>query len=402
MIPSSWPRPSIFQDLGVRPVINACGIYTDLGGSLLSPEIMAACSELNQSWIRMTELLDRTGELIAGWLDVPAARVTPGASAAIALGVGACLVGRDPANWSHLPDTSGLKNEVLLQARHLEQYKYAVCARLAGATLKTAGNSRGTTADELNMAIDSRCAAIFVPAHLEDAATVPLETVAQIARAHGIPVIVDAAYLNFPLVPDASAKDFTGVAKDMMSSFHRRGADLVCFSAKYFWGPNAGGFICGRKDLVDVVAGLDFTRFESGPHKTFGRTFKMNRFDVAATALALRSWLTLDHAGRLAAYSRQVTRLAAMLRDVPGIKTRPAYFTLDEKLVPSPVNCLVVEFGPDAARSVSEVEALLAQRDPRILACVENGALVFVMESVREGDETIIGGSLCEVMKVHA
>ncbi len=39
-----WPCMAIYSSLGVRRVVNACGIYTDLGGSRLAPEVWAAAA----------------------------------------------------------------------------------------------------------------------------------------------------------------------------------------------------------------------------------------------------------------------------------------------------------------------------------------------------------------------
>ena len=52
---------SVFDEFDVLPVINCCGIYTDLGGSILSPDIMTAIEELNSSYVRITDLLDSAG-----------------------------------------------------------------------------------------------------------------------------------------------------------------------------------------------------------------------------------------------------------------------------------------------------------------------------------------------------
>ena len=41
---------SLYASLGVRRVVNACGIYTDLGGSRLSPAVWAAAEEANAAW----------------------------------------------------------------------------------------------------------------------------------------------------------------------------------------------------------------------------------------------------------------------------------------------------------------------------------------------------------------
>src|SRR5215218_5631166 len=152
---------TIFEHLGLPPVINASGIYTDLGGSRLSPSIWTAMAESNDSFVDMVQLLDRTGETIAGMLGVEAARITPGASAAIALGIGACLTRDDREKIERLPETSGMPNEVILQRGH--RYKYDRCALLPGARTVEVGSEAGTRREEIEQAIGPSTAALFVP-----------------------------------------------------------------------------------------------------------------------------------------------------------------------------------------------------------------------------------------------
>ena len=377
--------PSTFELLNVRRVVNASGIYTDLGGSRLSPSIWAAMEEVNDWFADMVELLEHTGETIAGLLGVEAARVTPGASAAIALSIGACLTGTDRTKMERLPDTAGMPNEVILQRGH--RYKYDRCALLAGARIVEAGSSDCTRPEEIVRAIGPNTAALFVPAHLDARnGTVPLADVASIGRQHGIPTFVDAAYMNYPV--------------DMMGSFAKLGADLTCFSAKYFGGPNAGGFVCGRKDLIEGVAGLDFTRHESGPYRRFGRVFKMDRQTVVATVLALKEWLTMDHQARWDGYRRQVAALHAGLEGLPGAALTSMCFTMDERLVPDPVNCLVVDFAASDGRTARAVSEVLAGGNPSIRCVVEGTALVIVVETLREGDEELIARRLREAARL--
>src|SRR4051794_36885995 len=132
---------TIYDVLGTKPVINARGIYTDLGGSILSPRVWAAAEEANRSFVNMVDLLDRTGQIIAGLVSAEAARVTPGASAAIALGIAACMTGIDGQKMERLPNTDGMKNEVLIQRRH--RYKYDRMVRMTGATLREVGDVNG-------------------------------------------------------------------------------------------------------------------------------------------------------------------------------------------------------------------------------------------------------------------
>src|SRR5215212_9981259 len=200
---------AIFERLGVRPVINASGIYTDLGGSRLSPPIWAAMAEANDSFIDLVELLDRTGKTVAGMLGVEAARITPGASAAIALGIGACLTGNDRQKMERLPETSGKPNEIILQRGH--RYKYDRCALLPGARTVEVGSEVGTRREEIEQAIGPNTVALYLPAHLDGHnGTVPLRDVAAIGREHGVPTFVDAAYMNYPV--------------EIMDSFNDQGA----------------------------------------------------------------------------------------------------------------------------------------------------------------------------------
>lgn len=368
----------LFDRLAIRPVINACGIYTDLGGSRLSPGVWAAAEAFNGQFVRMTELLDRTGERIARLLGVEAARITPGAAAAIFLGTAACLAGTDGEKSQQLPDVTGMKSEVLIQAGH--RYKYDRQVGMTGARLIEVGSTNGTRVDQLEAAIGPETAAILHPAHLDGKpGTLALEDVVRIARARAIPVIVDAAYLNYPT--------------QIMGDFMRRGADLVCISAKYFGGPNAGGFILGRKGLIEAVSNVHFTRYESGKYLKLGRPLKMDRQTVIAVLAALEEWLAMDHAARFAQYERQVGMLKERLSGLKGLKLEPKCFTMDERFIDAPVNCLLVTFDK-AAKSAAEVARLLEEENPSILAIQEGDRIGFVMDVLADDEVAYIGERL--------
>src|SRR4051812_26932690 len=180
---------SIYSSLGVRRVVNACGIYTDLGGSVLTGAAWEAASEANATWAALDELLDASGARIASLCGCEAARVVPGASAGIALALGACIARGDGAAMEALP----LREAVVLMQRGHE-YKYARCATLAGARIEWVP----AHADDLAAALRAgRAAAVLPPGHL-DGAAIGIDEVVPLARAAGVPVVVDAAYLSFP------------------------------------------------------------------------------------------------------------------------------------------------------------------------------------------------------------
>ena len=70
----------IYQELGVRTVINAAGCVTRYGGSLVAPEVMELMSEASQEFCILDELHDKVGKKIAAMLDVEAAYVTASAA----------------------------------------------------------------------------------------------------------------------------------------------------------------------------------------------------------------------------------------------------------------------------------------------------------------------------------
>jgi D-glucosaminate-6-phosphate ammonia-lyase len=379
MVSDQRAKSTIFEQFGVKPVINACGIYTDLGGSILSSRIWSAMLEMNASFVNMMELLDKSGEMIADMLGAEAARVTSGASAAIALGTAACMTGMDGKSWERLPNTDGIKNEVIIQRRH--RYKYDRCSRMAGATLVEVGDDNGCTSLHIARAIGARTAAILFPAHLDAInGTVPLGNLTELAHRHGIPTIVDAAYLNYPV--------------NIMGTFTKKGADLVCFSSKYFGGPNAGGFLCGRKDLMAAVAGIDFTRFESGEFRTFGRAFKLDRQMIVAVVIALQEWLAMDHRARWDGYAKKVQTIITGLPRIPGITIAARYFTMDERLLNEPVNCLSIDFGDTAGKTAQEISTALAVECPTIAAVVLDRTLVVAVDTLVDGQELVVAERL--------
>jgi L-seryl-tRNA(Ser) seleniumtransferase len=378
MARSLTEAPGIFERLGTRPVINACGIYTDLGGSRLSPLVLTAMVESNRHFVPMADLLESSGRVIADRLGAEAARVTPGAAASIALMTAAAIAGTDGSAGERLPDTGGVKHEILLQRNH--RYKYDRQIRLTGAEIVPVGSEQGTTPAELEGAIGPKTAAIFFPAHLDgQGETVRLESVIAIGRRANVPVLVDAAYLSWPV--------------ETMAALIGSGADAVCFSAKYFGGPNAGGFIAGRRRMIDAVSANNFIRYESGRYRTFGRPFKLDRQTVAAVVTALLEWLELDHEARWRRYASWAERLRAPLDGMPGVRTAPMCFTMDERLVPSPVNSLVVDLGPDRP-SATDVAARLLAGEPSVACVAETGRLVFCFDVMTEEEVDFVADAL--------
>ena len=72
--PTPGPAPGTFYArLNVKPVINAIGSVTYLGGSIMAAETLAAMDDASREFVVITELLEKSGEHLARLLGVDAA-----------------------------------------------------------------------------------------------------------------------------------------------------------------------------------------------------------------------------------------------------------------------------------------------------------------------------------------
>jgi L-seryl-tRNA(Ser) seleniumtransferase len=98
----------IYDDIGVRTIINAKGASTRVSGGLLAPEVTAAMAEAATHCVDMADLQAGASKIIAGVTGAEAGIVTSGAAAGLLLGTAACVAGLDPGRMSRLPDTTGM------------------------------------------------------------------------------------------------------------------------------------------------------------------------------------------------------------------------------------------------------------------------------------------------------
>ncbi|MFB0558018.1 MAG: hypothetical protein ACETVY_02765, partial [Candidatus Bathyarchaeia archaeon] len=147
---------SIYEKLGVKRVVNASFALTRLGGSYLSKEVIEAMEEANKSYVYMWDLIKRAGEIIAEANRAEAAWVTPGAFAALVSSASACIAGADPEKMRRLPDTTGMKNEIIIQrANRLLLYDRAM--EVPGGKFVFVGDERwGCTPELMEAAITDK------------------------------------------------------------------------------------------------------------------------------------------------------------------------------------------------------------------------------------------------------
>jgi L-seryl-tRNA(Ser) seleniumtransferase len=371
MSTSAPSAPSVYEQLGVTPVINARGNNTVLGGSTPSARVRRAMQDAERYYADMQQLLERSGAVIADLLGAEAAYVTSGAAAALALGTAACMTGTDQDRVARLPDTTGMPATVLIQAGHHYHYEHVVT--VPGAKLVEVGDASGTSAAQLEAALGPSVAAILFPAHLDGSpGTLSLAEVIATAHARGVPVLVDAAGRVYPL--------------DKFRGYARQGADLVAFGAKYIGALNASGILCGRRDLVEAAALQGFIGFETAAwEKSFGRPMKVDRQTIVAVVTALQEWLETDHDARIAGYERRLRAMAAELEGAPGVSLSIVHGD-------GPAPCVLrLSFDPAGARHDAEgiVKALLAG-SPAIAVGHHGDAVTINPVTLREEDDSVV------------
>ena len=288
--------PSIYQRLGVRPVINAVGTLTTLSGSVMLPEVKRAMDEASRSFVRIHDLQEKVGQRLAEITGAEAAFVTAGASAALCLATCAVTAGKDPAKMNQLPDLTGMKSEIIIQKAHRNSYDHAF--RMVGAKLVDV-----TTAEDVRQAINEKTAAIaMVLSHNSLGHKVELDEMISLAHAAKLPLILDSAA---EVPPAANLKKFVSM-----------GADLVAFSGgKNLRGPQCSGLLLGRKDLVEAAYA------NSSPNNHFARIAKIGKEEIVGLLVAVEMALQRDEDKQRQEWTAMLNRVADRLKKVPGVRT---------------------------------------------------------------------------------
>lgn len=286
----------ILRELGLRRVVNARGPMTVSGAAAMPREVIEAMADVAGSFVLIDELRERVNTVVANATGAESALVTSGAAAGIVAAVAGCMTGLNRAQVSRLPDTTGLRSEVIVQAGHMVTYVHQV--RMTGARVVVVGAVYPVLAADLEAAIGPQTAAIFhvVSQHCQQKGMVPLGEVIRIGKVHRIPVIVDAA------------------AEIDLRQHIAAGADLVVYSGgKAIPGPSASGFLCGRRALIEAAA-LHFDGI--------CRPMKVGKEGMVALLAALRLYERRDHEQMSKEWIQKCERLVELLGDIEPIDVR--------------------------------------------------------------------------------
>tara|TARA_B100000809_G_scaffold34989_2_gene30616 strand:- start:5289 stop:6413 length:1125 start_codon:yes stop_codon:yes gene_type:complete len=361
----------VYARFGVTPVINAGGTHTTHGGSMMRPEVREAMSLAAESFVDLVELKRATGRFVAEITGAEAGMICSGAAGGLVLATAAVMSGTDPEKIAQLPNSTGMKNEILMQRNNPSGY--TKCHEYAGATLTYAGNESGATQDQLTDAITDDTAAIlhtFAYGPACPGLTLP-ETV-EVARnaRNPLPVIVDGAAMLPP--------------KENLTKYISEGADLVTFSGgKYIGGPQSAGLLAGRAELVEAAL------LNSGPGMAVGRPQKVGREELIGMATALQLFVESDDEARTDAMQRRAQHISDRLQGIPGIT---ASVELDYLQFHVP-NC-VIRF--DSADEADRVWEGMHEGNPRVYIARISGGLTANAVNILDGQEEAVAQRLVE------
>jgi seryl-tRNA(Sec) selenium transferase len=281
---------NIYTRLGVRPVINCVGTWTYLTASLELPEVRAACEAASHYFVDLFELQAAAGRRLAQLSGAESGMVTSGSAGAISAATAACIAGSDPKKIYQLPDTTGMKGEVVFLG---ERTPWDSCIRLTGAKLIVA-----PTVNDLPAALTSQTAMVYTTWGDDER----LQSILKITKPAGVPVLLDQA----GHIPPYS--NFTRLANT--------GVDLFCISGgKGLRGPQVSGVLLGRKDLIDAAL------YNSNPWEgSICRPMKVGKEEIMGVLAAIDYWSKPEAAVIQGTWQRQMERIAKLVSTVPGVQ----------------------------------------------------------------------------------
>lgn len=336
---AAMAQTDIRRTLGLRPLINVSGTMTVLGASIMVPQAVAAMAAIATEFVDMAELHRKASDVVAQATGAQAGFITASCASAISLSVAATMTGTRRLAIERLPDTTGLRNEVLVQTGHLVGYGASLqqTITMTGARVVTVGTVSMAQPYQLEEAITGQTAcAVFVVSHM----TVPyamlaLEQVCAICHARGIAVIVDAA------------------SEYNLRGFLARGADLVVYSGHKFLGGPTTGIVAGRADLVQAAR---------EQNRGIGRGMKVGKESIAGVMAALQAWQTRDAVAIRARENAALALWQAALQHLGGV----ACERIDDP-TGNPLQRLRVRLLPTSGWTARTLADALAQADPAVM-----------------------------------
>ena len=377
-------RENVYSRLGVKTIINCRGTWTYLSGSLEFPEVRQAQLEAAKYFVNMLDLQRAVGRRLSELTGAGSGIITSGAAGAMAAATAACMTGSDDKYIWQLPDTTGLKHEVIMVGG---RSAFDSAIRLTGAKLILV-----YSAEELANAINENTAMIYTT-DLGD----KLRKELQISKDRKIPMLLDDA----AGIPPA----------DNARLYAKMGIDLYCFSGgKGLSGPQCSGVLLGRQDLIEAAL------LNSAPREgAVCRPMKVGKEEIIGCLTAIETWLKIDEKKLYAEWNGRIERIRKLVETVPGVTTE-TYVPDDGNRYPT----LKVSWDQQAwgytladcvqdLRSGDPVIEVLGIDNPSLVTAVREGNpnpkerkqpnhIELVSMTIQPGEEIIVGQRLRAIL----
>ena len=378
-----WPE--VYRKLGIKPVINAQSWVTVLGGSIMRKEVLEAMNDASKVFVDMIELNKSAGKVIAKICNSEAGLVTNGCASAQVLMSAACMTGEDDYNVEKLPNTEGMKNEVIIFKGQRNRYDKAF--ETSGAIIKEFGTEEEATEEDLMSEISNKtCAIAYVIMPFYNPG-IGLKKTIEIAHKNSIPVILDAAAEIPP--------------RSNLHRFINMGVDMVAFSGgKGIGGPQSSGILAGREDLINSAFKNSLNLHSN--IACVGRPMKVSKENIIGLVTALELYLDSNEEEEYDSWKEKSEYIKNQLKDIPN---------LDVKIENTPTDRQgtqpILYFHKDwKGKSPEKIKEEMINGDPPIYLGVGGsnlheyiGEINIVMTNVMEGEEIIIADRLNKLLR---
>lgn len=357
------------EELDLKEVINASGKMTILGVSKVSESVLAAQRYGGEHFFEMADLAEKTGAYLAKLLKTEDAQIVSSASAGIAQSVAALIGQGDSYHLYHPYSEKISKREIILPKGHNVDYgtPVEVMVTQGGGKVVEAGYANMCTPEHIEQMITPETAAIlYIKSHhtVQKSMLTVAET-AEVAKAHDLPLIVDAA------------------AEEDLFAYTQAGADLVIYSgAKALSGPSAG-LVIGKQPYVSWV------RLQS---KGIGRAMKIGKDNILGFTQAMTDYLA-EETESGASMQERLQPFIAAINEITGFEAKIVQDSAGRDIYRASV-----KVKEPSAKAV--IDALKAG-EPAIYTReyqANNGIIEFDIRAVNEQEMAVITDRLQEIM----
>lgn len=365
---------NLYEELGMKTIINGLGTVTAIGGSKMDPEVLTAMNEAAGAFVDMEVFHTRAGERIAELLGSEAACITSGAAAGMAIAAAACMTRGDRSKALQLPDTTGMPDEILLLKCHRILYDQALL--LSGARLLEIGVTSSAKPAQIEAAVTEKTAMFFYAAEAERMrGSIALPEIVQVLKKYRIPVVVDAAAELPP--------------KSNVTKYLEQGADMVIFSGgKELRGPQSSGIILGSKPFIEYCKANNY------PNYGIGRSMKLDKETIAGITKAVERFAAKDYAEIMKHWERMVSQMISALSRISGTTVRRG-FPVEPGVQPVAIPRVYMKSGSVGAKHLQE---RLKSLTPSIYVDVQGDEIVINPQCLEDDEVSVVIEAITSLM----